>query len=425
MLFNTQVLSQLHKAVNAAYSNQKMGISGATVVVIGKDGNELFAYSAGKPGVVTSEPMTLDNIYWIASFTEMLTGLACMQLVEQVILKLDDGDHLENLCPELRDLKVLQADGKLEDMKSTITLRMLLSHTAGFGYTFFNERLRDWAPSVGGDEFSGRLDDVKLPLLFQPGEGWEYGVGIDWARIALERATGLTLDAYLKKYVFKPLGIKDMSTIPSKNMRARLAYMHSRDPDGAWRPRDHLLRQPLVVNPDDASETSRVFNNVGAGMFAKPQEYCKVLSVLLNDGTCPRTGVQLLRKETVEEMFRNQVTRFPNFGRQFIPAAKIDLTNPIPEPYPVPGNPAQGWGLTFMLSNGGAIGRSAGTGHWAGLPNLWWWCDRENGVAGIVCTQILLFACQFRSADDVLLEAPRHPSPRMSVNPDVRQPGCP
>lgn len=176
MLFNTQVLSQLHKAVNAACSNQKMGISGATVVVIGKDGNELFAYSAGKPGVVTSEPMTLDNIYWIASFTEMLTGLACMQLVEQVILKLDDGDHLENLCPELRDLKVLRADGKLEDIKNTITLRMLLSHTAGFGYTFFNERLRDWALPVGGDEFSGRLDDVKLPLLFQPGEGWEYGV---------------------------------------------------------------------------------------------------------------------------------------------------------------------------------------------------------------------------------------------------------
>ncbi|KAH7116654.1 hypothetical protein B0J13DRAFT_630286 [Dactylonectria estremocensis] len=90
-------------------------------------------------------------------------------------------------------------------------------------------------------------------------------------------------------------------------------------------------------------------------MFAKPQEYCKVLAVLLNDGTCPRTGVQLLRKETVEEMFRNQVIRFPNFGRQFIAAAKADLTNPIPEPYPVPGNPAEGWGLTFMLSNGGYL----------------------------------------------------------------------
>jgi hypothetical protein len=91
-------------------------------------------------------------------------------------------------------------------------------------------------------------------------------------------------------------------------------------------------------------------------------------------------------------MFRNQVPKFPSFGRQFIPAAKKDLTNPLPDLYPVPGNPPQGWGLTFMLSNGGATGRSRSTGHWAGLPNMWWWCDREKGVAGIVSSQILPFA---------------------------------
>ena len=91
-------------------------------------------------------------------------------------------------------------------------------------------------------------------------------------------------------------------------------------------------------------------------------------------------------------MFRNQIPNFPNASRQPIPAAKPDLTNPIPELYPVAGNPPQGWGLTFMLPNGGATGRSKTTGHWAGLANLWWWCDRENGVAGLVCTQVLPFA---------------------------------
>ena len=100
----------------------------------------------------------------------------------------------------------------------------------------------------------------------------------------------------------------------------------------------------------------------------------------------------MLRKETVDEMFSNQIPQFPNFGRQGIPAAKPDLTNPIPELYPVSGDPPQGWGLTFMLSNGGATGRSKGTVQWAGLPNLWWWADREKGIAGIVCTQILPFA---------------------------------
>ena len=114
--------------------------------------------------------------------------------------------------------------------------------------------------------------------------------------------------------------------------------------------------------------------------------------MLLNDGTSATTGAQILKPQTVELMFQNQIPNFPNFGRQGIPAAKPDLTNAIAEIYPVADNAPQGWGLTFMLSGKGATGRSASTGHWAGLPNLWWWCDREKGVAGIISTQVLPFA---------------------------------
>lgn len=88
-------------------------------------------------------------------------------------------------------------------------------------------------------------------------------------------------------------------------------------------------------------------------------------------------------------MFRNHIAEFPDFGSQGIPASKPDLTNPVSQLYPHEG--PQGWGLTFMLT-GGATGRSSGTAHWAGLAKLWWWCDREKGVAGMVCTQILPFA---------------------------------
>lgn len=116
-----------------------------------------------------------------------------------------------------------------------------------------------------------------------------------------------------------------------------------------------------------------------------------MLAVLLNDGTCPRTGAKLVEKATVDEMFRNQVPAFPNLGRQAIPAANPELTNPISELYPVPGDPPQGWGLTFMIT-ASPTGRSGNSGWWAGLPNLFWWCDREHGVAGIVCSQILPFA---------------------------------
>ncbi|KAK1254035.1 hypothetical protein MKX08_008030 [Trichoderma sp. CBMAI-0020] len=388
MSLGAVTLSRLRGTVDRACLDPPKDIPGVTVVVIGKDGKELFAHSAGKRGLVSKDPMTLDTVFWIASCTKILTGFACMQLVEKGAVQLDDGDSLENIVPELKKVQVLRKDRTCETKSKQITLRMLLTHTSGFGYSFMNERIRDWSFPAGVNEFSGRIEHIiSQPLVFQPGEGWEYGTGIDWAGVAVERISGLALNAYFQQFIFDPLGIKDMTMFPSKDMKDRLAYMHSRAPDGIIRPRDHLLQLSLVIDPNNVAETRRVFNRGGAGVFARPQEYCKVLAVLLNDGTYPRTGVQLLRKETVDEMFRNQIPH-----RQGIPASKPDLTSAIGELYPVPENPPQGWGFTFMKANGSSTGTSTDTAHWTGLPNLWWWCDRRNGVAEIVCTQILPFA---------------------------------
>jgi CubicO group peptidase (beta-lactamase class C family) len=170
--------AHLRATVDGACSDTKKGIPGATVVVVGKNGQELFAHSAGKLGVDSDQPMTLDSIFWIASCTKMLAGMACMHAVERGLLALDDGAQIEKLLPELKDIKVLTAEGKYEEKKTAITLRMLLSHTSGFSYTFFNERLRKWGLPAGIDEFSGRIDDMKSPLMFQPGTDWEYGVSI-------------------------------------------------------------------------------------------------------------------------------------------------------------------------------------------------------------------------------------------------------
>lgn len=135
------VIRNLKASVGNACADPKSDIPGASVVVVGRDGKELFAHSSGKRGVNSSENMTLDNVFWIASCTKMIAGIACMQLVEQRKLILDDGDQIEKLLPELKDVKVLQKDGKLVEKNKKITLRMLLTHT---GWCF---RLVAWRRS--------------------------------------------------------------------------------------------------------------------------------------------------------------------------------------------------------------------------------------------------------------------------------------
>lgn len=132
MPLSEDVLKNLRKTVDDAVADPKNDIPGTSVVVVGKDGKELFAYSAGKRGVTSSENMKLDNVFWIASCTKMIAGIACMQLVEQGKLHLDDGEEIEKLIPEFKDIKVLQKDGKLAEKNKKITLRMLLTHTGAW-----------------------------------------------------------------------------------------------------------------------------------------------------------------------------------------------------------------------------------------------------------------------------------------------------
>jgi CubicO group peptidase (beta-lactamase class C family) len=181
MSLSDQAESGLRAVVDATV-NGESAIPGATVVVVDRNGDDIFAYSSGKRGISSAEPMTLDNVFWIASCTKMVTALACMQLVEKGDLRLDDAEQIEGLCPELKTKKVLKrrADGglELEEKKKGITLRMLLTHTAGFTYSFFNREVRDWSMPVGIEELDCDAKEMmSSPLVFQPGERWEYGVG--------------------------------------------------------------------------------------------------------------------------------------------------------------------------------------------------------------------------------------------------------
>ncbi|OQD77806.1 hypothetical protein PENDEC_c002G05549 [Penicillium decumbens] len=387
-LLPNRTLEALKIRINSACSDQDNGLPGAAVAVIGKDGKLLFSHAGGQRGHRSPEPLTTDSVFWIASCTKMITGIACMQLVEQGKVSLDDANELERICPELKDVKVLQEDGTLVDKKRGITLRMLLTHTAGFAYTFMNAKLRDSSRPIGYDEFSGYFSDFKSPLVHQPGEAWEYGVNTDWVGIVIERVTKKTLNEYFHQHIFEPLGLTHISMIPTPAMKEKLAYMHQRDSNGRVHPRDHLLRRPLTVETE--SDLKSLFYSGGAGCYSTPEDYCQILAMLLNDGTSPSTGKQLLKKSTVDEMFRNQIEDLPPLSEKYMGDAKPDLTNDSVGLHPTVAGDRQGWGLTFLLS-GGATGRSVRTAQWSGLPNLYWWCDRENGLAGMICAQVLPF----------------------------------
>lgn len=172
-----------------------------------------------------------------------------------------------------------------------------------------------------------------MPLVHQPGSNWEYGINIDWAGIVLERATGTKLNDWIQQHIMAPLGLKNINMFPTDDMKKNLAYMHQRwpgKPDAEER--DHMYREPIVAATEH--EKKHVFHSGGAGCFAKPAEYVQVLAALLNDGTSPKTGKQILKKETVDAMWENQIPGMPDFARQGIPAAKPEQTNPAPEVRP-------------------------------------------------------------------------------------------
>ncbi|KAJ5097487.1 beta-lactamase/transpeptidase-like protein [Penicillium angulare] len=333
------------------------------------------------------------DMCWLASCTKLVTSIACMQLVEKGVLLFDDADQLETLCPELKKIQIAQDDGSVIGKGGRITLRMLMTHTAGFGYSFLNPKLLAYCQQYGQEtgkinefnEFSGDASHFQQPLVNIPGEMFEYGISMDWVGIAIERVAHLSLNEYMQTHIFEPLGIQDLTMFPSVELQERLVGFWERDEEG------HVAQRSFPLKPQ-SEETSGSFCSGGAGLFGSLEEFSKILATLLCDGISPATGNKILQQATVKEMFRNQLEKWPNFARRHLPAVKPDLVYPAGALYPPCEAPTpQGWGLSFMISPG-PTGRSNTTASWSGLSNVFWWCDRENHVAGIVGSQLLPFA---------------------------------
>jgi CubicO group peptidase (beta-lactamase class C family) len=251
-------------------------------------------------------------------------------------------------------------------------LRHLLTHTSGFVYDIWNPDIARLTkqknlPRAG----SGRNIALEIPLAFDPGARWEYGIGIDWAGKMVESVTGMRLGAYMHQNLFVPLGMDSTAFKITPEMRARLAKVHQRGSDGK-------LTVTAFEVPQDPE-----FEPGGGGIYSTAGDYLRFVRMMLNDGR--GNGKQVLRPETVALMSRNNIgaTRVNMLKTQNLVLSR-DAEFFIGSP--------KSWGLTFMINEEQApTGRSAGSLAWAGLANTYMWIDRKRGVGGVYLTQVLPF----------------------------------
>ena len=335
----------------------------------------IYEGAFGTRQVGANVPMSLDTVVWIASMTKALTGAAAMQQVERGKLQLDTPAH--KILPQLKESRVLtgfDADGQpmTRAPKRDVTLRHLLTHTSGHSYDIWNKQIGEYmkVKNVPGI-ISCQNAALTSPLVFDPGERWEYGTGIDFAGKMVEAVSGQKLGDYMRDNLLLPLGMNSSAFKITDDMRSRLSRMHARTPDG-------------LVAIDFEIPQAPEFEMGGGGMYSTVGDYLKFVQMMLNSGK--GNGNQVLKPSTVALMSKNAMGKI---RVTMLKPAGVGSSNDAEF---FPGLP-KGWGLSFMTNEAKApTGRSAGSLAWAGLANSFYWIDQKKGVAGVLATQILPFA---------------------------------
>ena len=251
------------------------------VVAMAATGNEVIYQGAfGKRDLSRDDPkenaMTVDSVFWIASMTKAITAAAGMQLVEQGKLSLDEP--IGKLLPDLASPQVLEGfdakgEPKLRAAKKPITLRHLMTHTAGFVYDIWNGDMAAYLAKTGLPGITTCQNAaLKTPIASDPGTRWEYGTNIDFVGKAIEAVSGKRLDAYLRDHMFTPLGMGDTAFKIGDAQRKRLVGMHMRGEDGA------LAAIPFEL------EQEPEFHMGGGGLYSTAADYIKFTQMILNKG---------------------------------------------------------------------------------------------------------------------------------------------
>jgi len=367
-------LPQVYRVLKAAAD--RGDVPGVVAMAATREGS-VYQGAFGKRALADGAAMTADTVFWIASMTKAVTSTAAMQLVEQGRLALERP--IAEVLPELVAPQVLQGfdpagEPRLRPARRPITLRHLITHTAGFVYDIWNPDMGRYMEKMAIPGIISCEDAaLALPLTFDPGDKWDYGINIDWVGKAVERVSGQKLGDYFAEHLFGPIGMNDTAFRLTPGHRARLSGMHARGAGGALAP----ILFEMAQEPE--------FEMGGGGLYSTAADYLAFEQLFLNEGRAAG-GTRVLKPETVTLMAQNAIGDLNvSLLKTAAPASSNDA-----EFFP---GMIKKWGLGFMISTGEvAGGRGPGSLAWAGLGNTYFWIDPAKGVAGVILMQLLPFA---------------------------------
>src|SRR5271169_4781881 len=329
----------------------------------------------GRRRVDAGPAITRDTVFRVASMIKPITSVAALQLVEQDKLSLDAP--VPDIDPTLGAPQVLDgfdAAGtpQFRPAKRPISLRHLLTHTAGFSYRLWDAKAVRYFNSIERLRSADRKKAPRAPLMFDPGERWQYGPNIDWVGRIVEFISGEPLDVYFREHILDPLGMNDTVFVTSPQQRAREAGVHRREPNGTLKP------QP------PKHQTARQSFSGGGGIYSTGPDYLTFIRMLMQSGSLD--GVRILRPDTVALMGQNQID---NIEAGVLRTTKPAVSNNVDF---FPGISLK-WGFGHMI-NMQAVpdGRSAGSLTWGGLFNTYYWIDPSRHIGAVFMTQVLPFA---------------------------------
>jgi CubicO group peptidase (beta-lactamase class C family) len=247
-----------------------------------------------------------------------------------------------------------------------------MTHTSGFGYDTWNANLFRYTKKTNLPAVrTAKLAALDAPLLFDPGERWQYGIGIEWTGRMIETVTGESLAEYFRDHIFAPLGMGDTGYDLRADQLERLASTHKREAGGALTALEYVAPAPREFFPG------------GGGLYSTARDYLTLLRMLLNGGSL--NGQILLRPETVHLMAQNHTGEI---DAGVLVSMRPELSEDVES---FPGIPKR-WGLSFLINTKDVPGgRAAGSLAWAGLLNTHFWLDPKNKIAAVFMTQVLPF----------------------------------